>query len=74
MVVDALLAWIVPNTRCPVSAAWMAVFHLRFSGKTRFDFWRWVLMFFGASVFGQAFGLWVAAQAYWPPLQGTVVR
>jgi hypothetical protein len=45
-----------------LSAAWMAMFHLRFSGKTRFDFWRWVLMFFGASVFGQAFGLWVAAR------------
>ncbi len=45
-----------------LSAAWMAMFHLRFSGKTRFDFWRWVLMFFGASVFAQAFGLWVAAR------------
>lgn len=44
-----------------LSAAWMGAFHLRFAPRTRFSWWRWPLLFFGASVYAKAFGLWYAA-------------
>jgi hypothetical protein len=31
-------------------------------------------VFWHSLVLAVLIGLWVAAQAYWPPLQGTVVR
>ena len=42
-------------------------FHGQEGKILRFVFWH-------SLVLAVLIGLWVAAQAYWPPLQGTVVR